>query len=328
MKVLKVLGVIIIVLLAMAFIIPLFMAEESVVTSSIKIDAKAATVFRQVNKLENWNHWSPFEVDTTIVNTYEGPKSGVGASRHWIGDESVSGNMIILESEAYTHIKNKLVFGENGSATGNWEFTESDDTINVEWTITISSLSYPFERLMSPIIKSMMTSMLSKGLDSLKVYAEKQVSPPKIEIIDTKLITALSIYDSTTIDGISDLLRQNYPKLMKYISRKGYTISGAPFAVYHNWDPDGFIKISAAIPLHGKFKGKNEIIEFSIEPGKAILLKHFGGYDTGNSHLAIEEYINDFNLQTKDFIWEFYITDPGMEPDSSKWQTDIYYPLK
>lgn len=328
MKVLKVLGYIVIVLLVMAFVIPLFMAKESVVSSSIKINAKAVTVFRQVNNLENWSHWSPFEGDTTIVNTYEGPKSGVGASRSWTGNESGTGNMIILESEPYTNIKNKLVYGESGSATGNWKFTESDNTINVEWTITISSLSYPFEQLISPIIESMMTNMLSKGLDSLKVYVEMQVDPPEIELIDTKLITALVIFDSTTVDGIGNLLAKNYSKLMKYIIKKGYAISGAPFAVYHNWDPDGFIKISAAIPLHGKFKGRNEITKFSIEAGKAISLKHFGGYDTGKSHLAIEEYITDFNLQTKDFIWESYITDPVMEPDSSKWQTDIYYPLK
>ena len=26
--------------------------------------------------------------------------------------------------------------------------------------------------------------------------------------------------------------------------------------------------------------------------------------------------------------WEVYVTDPGAEPDTSKWQTDIYFPVE
>ena len=328
MKVLKVLGAVGIVILALAFVLPLFMAENSVVTSSIKINSKPATVFRQVNNLQNWINWSPFEDDTTTVNTYSGPETGVGASRQWSGNIAGDGNMTILESEAYSHIKNKLEFGPDGGAVGSWAFNESEEGVDVTWTITISNLSYPFERLMSPVIQWMMKDMLTKGLVSLKEYSEKQSDPPEIEIIETNLINALSIYDSTKIDGIGELLKKNYSRLMKYVSRKGYSISGAPMAVYHNWDPDGFIKISTVIPLHGNFRGKKEIKKFSIESGKAIFLKHFGSYDTGDSHWSIDDYINDFNLETKDFIWESYVTDPAMEPDTNKWQTDIYYPLK
>lgn len=328
MKVLKVIGAIAIVILALAFTLPLFMAEEAVITSSIKIDAKPSIVFRQVNNLRNWANWSPFEDDSTIVNTYDGPKTGTGSNRQWIGDVTGEGNMTILESEAYTHIKNKLEFGPDSGATGNWVFADSDEGVNVSWTITISSLSYPFERLMIPVIEWMMSDMLAKGLQSLKAYSEDQPIPPHIQIIDTEIINTLSIYDSTKVDGIEDLLGKNYSKLMKYIAKKRYSISGPPIAIYHNWDPDGFIKISAAIPLHGNFKGRKEIKKFSIESGKAVFLEHFGGYETGDSHLAIENYLNDFKLETKDFIWESYVTDPVLEPDSSKWQTDIYYPLK
>lgn len=328
MKILKVLTIIVLVLLALAFILPAFMAEEAVATSSIKIDAKAATVFRQVNNLKNWSNWSPFEEDSTIVSNYEGPEIGVGATRTWSGKVAGEGTMTIMESKAYIHINNKIMFGTESSGIGNWDFIENDGVVTVNWTITVPKLSYPFERLFGPVIESMTSKMLKKGLESLKKYSEKQAVPPHIEIIETTHITSLAIYDSTTIGEMNEFFEEKYSKIMKYIYKKGYAVSGAPFAAYHNWDPDGYIRISAAIPVQGKINGHKDIKKFEIESGKAVFLKHFGDFNTVNSHIAIDEYIKEHSLFTKDFIWESYVTDPQTEPDTTKWQTDIYYPLK
>lgn len=328
MKILKVLTITVLVLLALAFIIPAFMSEEAVATSSIKIDAKVATVFRQVNNLKNWKNWSPFEEDSTIVSKYEGPEIGVGATRTWSGKVAGEGTMTIMESKAYSHISNKIIFGTESSGIGNWDFTENDGVVTVNWTITVPKLSYPFERLFGTVIESMTSKMLKKGLESLKKYSEEQDVPANIEIIETELITSLAIYDSTKIETMAVFFEEKYSEIMNYIQKKGYAISGAPFAVYHNWDPDGYIRISAAIPVQGKIKGHKDIKKFEIESGKAVFLKHFGGYNTVNSHYAIDEYIKEHNLFTKDFIWESYVTDLKTESDSAKWQTDIYYPLK
>ncbi|PLX06519.1 MAG: hypothetical protein C0598_13655 [Marinilabiliales bacterium] len=181
---------------------------------------------------------------------------------------------------------------------------------------------------MGPLMKYAMKPMLETGLSSLKEYAEKQPKPANVRIIDTKPISGLAIYDSARVEDIGSLLEKNYGKLMSYIMKHSYPMSGAPLAVYHNWDPKGYIRISAVIPLHGKFKGKGDIKSFNIESGKAVFLEHFGGYDNGDSHWAIEDYIKDFNIETKDFIWQEYITDPAAEPDTAKWQTNIYYPIK
>jgi effector-binding domain-containing protein/ribosome-associated toxin RatA of RatAB toxin-antitoxin module len=328
MKALKILTVTIIALLAIAFIVPVFMSDEAVATSSIEINSDEIIVFRQVNDLKNWKNWSPFEEDSTIVNSYEGPEIGIGSTRIWTGEVAGDGKMTILESKPYSHIKNKLLFGTESSGVGTWEFTENNGIVKVNWTITVSELSYPFEKLFGPVIESMTSKMLKNGLKSLKQYSEKQLSPPKIEIVETSLITSLAIYDSTKIENMAIFFEEKYGKIMKYITAKGYAISGAPFAVYHNWDPDGYIKISAAIPVQGNIKGNKEIKKLEIESGKAIFLKHFGGYNTANSHYAIDEYIKEHNLFTKSFIWESYVSDPEMELDSTKWQTDIYYPLK
>ena len=328
MKALKILGVIILIIVAMVLVIPLFMSNDITVNQSVMVKASEVTVFRQVNKLSNWLNWSPFEGDTTMVNTYDGPDRGVGSKRSWTSKASGDGSMAIIESKPYKSIKNRLTFGSDGGGEGNWTFENKGDSILVNWSIQLKELKYPFQILMGPSIKSMLGPTLKSGLEALKIYCEKQDYPPEIEIINTDKIISLSIYDSAKVADIGKMLEKNYGKLMMYVQKKHYNISGAPFAVYHNWNPEGFTKISASIPVFGKLKEKGDIKILEIPAGKAVFLKHFGGYDTGNSHWAIEDYLKDFNLKTADFIWEEYITDPSTEPDSTKWQTNIYYPLK
>ena len=327
MKAFKVVGIIILLLAGLILIVPLFMPETSSVKATKSIEASPITVFRQVNKLKNWKNWSPFENDSTMVNAFEGSEQGVGAIRSWDGKKAGTGKMTIVESEPYTKITNKLEFADS-QGIGSWKFDQQGDSVIVSWEITIKDLSYPFARLMGPVMKYAMEPLLNSGLSSLKEYCEKQTKPAIINIIDTEGISGLAIYDSVRVAGIGNLLEMNYGSLMNYIKKRKYSIAGAPIAVYHNWDPMGYIRISAFIPLEGKFNGKGNIKEFNIVPGKAVFTKHFGGYDSGDTHWAIEDYLKDFNIKTKDFIWEEYITDPATEPDSTKWQTNIYYPIK
>ncbi len=327
MKAFKVVGIIIVLLAGLILIVPLFLPMTSSVKATKSIEASPITVFRQVNKLKNWKNWSPFENDSTMVNTFEGNDRGVGAIRSWSGDKAGTGKMTIVESEPYTKITNKLEFADS-KGIGSWKFDQQGDSVIVSWELTIKDLSYPFARLMGPLMKYAMDPLMNSGLSSLKEYCENQPKPADIKIIDTDMISGLAIYDSAKVAEIGNLLEKNYGSLMDYISKRKYSIAGAPIAVYHNWDPMGYTRISAFIPLEGKYSGKGSIKDFNIVAGKAVFTKHFGGYDTGDTHWAIEDYLKDFNIKTKDFIWQEYVTDPKTEPDSTKWQTNIYYPIK
>ena len=326
MKALKIIGTIVLVIVALFLIIPLFLADNVVVTHSQLIQAKPVTIFHQVNTLENWKGWSPFDDDTTMVVTYDGPKSGVGAQMLWSGKES--GSLTIIESIPYTSIKTKLDFGPNGGADGSWDFEETPEGVNVTWTTHITNLGYPLGKWFGLAMDGMLKPKLEKGLNDLKTMTEGMPVPPEISIVELDAQPSLVIFDSTTIDGIGDLLRKNYGELMKYIKKKEIPVVGKPFAAYHNWDPEGFIRISAGIPIENIVKGRNSITYFELPAGKAVFAKHIGGYNTGNTHWAIDTYLKDFKLTPKDFIWEVYLFDPETDADSTKWETDIYYPLK
>ena len=329
MKSIKVLGVIILLLIATLTIIPLFLADNVTISSEKVINAKPATVFQQVNMFKNWKHWSPFEDDSTMIDNYEGPEAGHGAKRIWSGEKAGEGSMTIVKSEPYTLIQNKLEFGPEGAGgTGTWNFEETEEGVKVNWAIHITDLRYPFERWYGLMSKSIMTPLMEQGLSTLKSVAEAKPAID-IQIVNVDMQPSLSMLDSTNIDGIGKLLERNYGMIMEHIMKKEIPITGFPFAVYYNWDPNGIIVIRAAIPVAEGTKGHKSIEYFELPSVKAVYAKHFGSYDTGDTHYAIDDYMKANKIEgNEQFIWEVYVTDPMTEPDTSKWQTDIYYPLK
>jgi len=48
----------------------------------------------------------------------------------------------------------------------------------------------------------------------------------------------------------------------------------------------------------------------------------------GQAHMAMEKYINENKLEALTPAVEEYVTDPGSEPDSTKWLTKIVYFVK
>ena len=129
------------------------------------------------------------------------------------------------------------------------------------------------------------------------------------------------------MEGMGAMFERNYGALMNYVVTKQIPVTGAQFAIYHNWNPGGITRVSAGIPVEKNSKGQNNIKYYEIPAGKAIFSTHTGGTNSAPTHDAIDEYIKDFNLKTKDYIWETYLYNPIEDTDTTKWVTFIYYPL-
>lgn len=327
MKALKVLGIIILILLSVFFIVPAFLSDSTEVSSSIDIDAKPQVVFRQVNNMKNYIKWSPFEADTTMINTFEGPEQGVGATRSWDGEKTGQGTMTIIESEPYEHIVNKLTFGIEGGGYGNWRFSETNGVTKVVWRIIVNDMKY-LERWSGLIMPYAMKPMMADGLKKLKKLSESLPEPIEVKIIETDLQPALVVSDSCTMDGMEEMFEKSYTALMNYVSKAKIQVTSPRFAVYHDWNPEGYTHISAGIAVAPGSKGKGDITYMELPAGKTVFATHKGGFNTANTHYAIDDYMKDFNLEMDNFIWETYAYDPLTDSDSTQWVTFIYYPVK
>jgi hypothetical protein len=89
------------------------------------IGAPAEVVFANVNALEKWTAWSPWEKrDPDMQRTYGGPATGVGAIYSWSGNKEVgSGRMTIIESLPAEKVRIRLEFFAPWEGTNDTIFT-------------------------------------------------------------------------------------------------------------------------------------------------------------------------------------------------------------
>jgi effector-binding domain-containing protein len=60
-----------------------------------------------------------------------------------------------------------------------------------------------------------------------------------------------------------------------------------------------------------------------------VIAHYYGGYmGTPAGHIAVKEYLEANNKKVIGVPWEMYVTDPTLEKDSTKWLTEICYPVE
>ena len=108
----------------------------------------------------------------------------------------------------------------------------------------------------------------------------------------------------------------------------GGAIAGPPFARYTEWTDNG-CTIEIGMPVASTMLTANEVLSGQLGGCLAVCSIHMGPYDTlSASHDACMQWIRGQGLQIGGDPWESYVMDPGTEPDSAKWKTEIYWPVK
>ena len=173
MKIYKIILYAILSLILLVLVVAALVPDNITITTNITIHSKPEKIYNNVASLKQWKHWSPFEHDSTMVDSFSGPNSGIGAARAWKGAVVGTGKMTVEEATPYSHITNQLDFDGKGNATGTWTFTPMDTTnTKVTWSTHIGGLKYPFERLIGTVLDPMMKPMFEQGLQDLKTYIE------------------------------------------------------------------------------------------------------------------------------------------------------------
>jgi len=173
MKIYKIFLYALLSLILLVLVVAALVPDNITITTNITIYAKPEKIYNNVASLKKWKHWSPFEHDSTMVDSFSGPTSGVGATRTWKGKVIGTGKMTVEEATPYSRLTNQLDFNGKGNATGTWTFTPIDTTnTRVTWSTHIGGFKYPFERLIGTILDRMMMPMFEQGLKDLKTYVE------------------------------------------------------------------------------------------------------------------------------------------------------------
>jgi effector-binding domain-containing protein len=332
MKALKIIGIVILALVAIFLIVSAFLPNSVTMQESMVIHKKADVIFKQVNNFQKWPAWSPWQkLDPQQVNKYEGPAFGVGAKTTWESKKNGNGSMTIVESMPYLKVSSSLDFGQKGGASNAFVFEEHAEGTLVTWSVNVPELGYPMGRYFGLIMPKMMKLMFTDGLTNLKTLTEGMPDMPEITETTLPEMTVLSILDSCSWSEIDRKMEQLYGELHSQVGKnRAASVSGYPFSAYYQWDVVNQTAVfEAGVPVSGEIRDPGRAVYKTMPAVKTVTGTHFGAYeDTEYLYNALDEYLLEHGLESAGGPLEMYLTDPVLEPDTAKWQTNVYFPVK
>ena len=119
-----------------------------------------------------------------------------------------------------------------------------------------------------------------------------------------------------------------FGEVMAHIQQNGQHPAGMPFAIYHGMD-SGEVDVECGIPVASPVEGAGRIRATELPAGTVATVRHTGPYEgLGETWAALTQWMSSQGLVPAGAPWEVYVTDPGTEPDSSKWRTEIFFPVR
>lgn len=314
------------------------------VQRSIAINAPSSVVYKHISQLKNFNDWTVWgKRDSTNQYTYEGTDGSVGAVSNWKGDpkNAGEGSMKIMELDPNRSAKYHMTFIKPRAS-------EADSYINLQDSSTVTQATWGFD-IQTPRPWNIfnlfynMDKMLGKdfdeGLANLKQASEKDAAATALmdagmnaKQYDVKEMQ----FPSTTYATFRQVVKWKdiqpfYSKHFAHIfgeATKTNIKPGIPTGLYYEWDANNQqADMAAAIPVPAKTRLTDPTITIADVPAsKAVYVDYYGAYDKSmDAHNSIDKYLASKNWKQKIPVIEQFVTDPGMEKDTSKWLTKIIY---
>ena len=138
----------------------------------------------------------------------------------------------------------------------------------------------------------------------------------------------LTIRATTTADKLPELLGEHFGEVYTLILQNGQQPSGMPFSRYFAMDGNT-VDFECGMPVAEPIEGAGRVQAGALPAGTVAAVTHFGPYDDlPTSWSALFKWMGAQGLEPAGAPWEVYVTDPGAEPDQSKWRTDIHFPVR
>jgi effector-binding domain-containing protein len=342
MKFLKAIGLVLAGLLFLIVLISFFLPGSVHLERSITMKTNASTPYQMVNKLEEWHKWSPWHsIDPTAKWEYSDVAEGEGAWYSWKSENPQVGNgkFTILHVVPNESINSQMEFEGMGISHSGFKFEPIAEGVKVIWSMDCDGAGMPwYMKIPSKYFNLFMDKMVGpdyeKGLNSLKTVCESQPQTDRISGFETeeREMGAMKLASVRQTIKTSDLSRGNI--VAKWLAQISQAIAsqkikpvGPPMTIYHKYGVRE-VEVEAAIPVATLGEANGNVTFHEIDPANTLVLKYYGGYANMEPiYIAAYDYIKEKGKTSNGAPMEMYITDPGMEKDTTKWLTEIVFPL-
>lgn len=331
MKILKWVGIVVLVLAVVFCVGGLLLPDHTHVERTAVVEASPEQVYTLVSNTRMTKNWSPwFELDSNMKTTYTGPESGVGSAYSWTSDvwNVGNGSYKITEATPNSSVSSDMNFGEGMDAKARFIIVPKGKVSKVTWTFDSDSEGNLLSRWMGALfMNSMLGSDYEKGLSNMSAAAQKIVVGRigRLEQYNCEGGFGLGIRSTISMSSIGETLARSYSTIMQYMSSKHITMQGFPTAFYHTWDGKS-TDMEAVIPIAKFDAGNDNVKPVAFAKGPMIIAHYYGPYEgTEKAHTACEQWLKENGKTAKGAPFEEYVTDPGTEKDQSKWLTKVSY---
>ncbi len=341
MKILKKIGIVIIIFVAVYLVLALIGPSNYKLERSIKIGSNVETVFDQTSIYANWSAWSAWaEADPEAIYTIEKDDQTVGSSLAWVGVISGKGSMTTTEIVANQKFLYKLEFFEPWymamTSNGGFTYVQEGDSVLLTWFDEgdFGFMSRPMMLFMS--MEEQIGPMFEQGLAGIKQICESMETKPSIEVteetVESQAMLYISESSSLMPDEMSAKMGAAYGELMALMGIAKLEMASAPIAITTkfslkemNCEFDAALTVSE---LPEDFEVSGRIQKGTTYTGKVLKTVHVGSYMTLKStYDAMIAYIEANGYEINGNSWEEYIDDP-MEVAEAERRTNIYFPVK
>lgn len=294
----------------------LFIPKKISITRTVNANANQAGVFRFLSEEKNWKKWWPGETSEIIDST-----TMLEAGKYCFKKTGTHFN-----SFDFSIKKDKQTFN---SLLQLFSINRSD--VKIVWSATINTGLNPFSRIgayfeskeLGKRLDSILASMKSHISDVQHIYGfDVKEEKVKIEfMISTK--KTFSSYPST--ENIYEML----DRVKKYITTRHAREEDYPMLHVTMMDSSNYIAqvaipIDRQLPDSGIFTSKR-----MLKNGNILVTQVTGGNATIDSAMEqMDLYISDHQYNNVAIPYQSLITDRTVKPDTSKWVTKIYFPIR
>lgn len=130
------------------------------------------------------------------------------------------------------------------------------------------------------------------------------------------------------IAQLQPTLAECLPAVFGHCMASGIAFAGPPFTRYVEMGP-GMVTIECGMPVvDAEAPVTGDIQRGTLPGGDLAVAVHHGAYDRlGETHGALEQWIDAQGLRSAGGLWETYLTDPGEHPDPADWRTEVCWPV-
>jgi predicted enzyme related to lactoylglutathione lyase/effector-binding domain-containing protein len=135
------------------------------------------------------------------------------------------------------------------------------------------------------------------------------------------------VRETVAMAALTEFFSRAFGSVMAEAQRQNVQLAGPPFALYRGV-PTETVDVEAGFPIAGRMSESGTVVTGTLPETDAFEAVHTGPYETlGETYSAIQDRMREAGKNPSGAMWEFYLNGPPSEPDPSKWQTKVVWPV-